>query len=127
MAKKEKEKPTLKLDGEDYDMDSMSDTQKTMINHLTDLDRKIQGSEFNLVQLRFGKQAFVDALKVSLKNGSSQASLLPSNNNFNISYKLNYDHPLIKKEEYSIMDEDLEDILEEDEWDFLEEEDLYEG
>lgn len=72
MAKKEKEKPTLKLDGEDYDMDSMSDTQKTMINHLTDLDRKIQGSEFNLVQLRFGKQAFVDALKASLKNGEQE-------------------------------------------------------
>ena len=69
MAKKEKEKPTLKLDGEDYDIDSMSDEQKTMINHLADLDRKIQSSEFNLVQLRFGKQAFVDALKASLNNG----------------------------------------------------------
>ena len=72
MAKKEKEKPTLKLDGEDYDIDSMSDQQKTMINHLTDLDRKIQTSEFNLVQLRFGKQAFVDALKASLKNGEQE-------------------------------------------------------
>ena len=72
MAKKEKEKPTLKLDGEDYDIDSMSDEQKTMINHLTDLDRKIQGSEFNLVQLRFGKQAFVDALKASLNNGEQE-------------------------------------------------------
>ena len=72
MAKKEKAKPTLKLDGEDYDIDSMSDQQKTMINHLTDLDRKIQGSEFNLVQLRFGKQAFVDALKASLKNGEQE-------------------------------------------------------
>ena len=72
MAKKEKEKPTLKLDGEDYDIDSMSDEQKTMINHLADLDRKIQSSEFNLVQLRFGKQAFVDALKASLKNGEQE-------------------------------------------------------
>ena len=72
MAKKEKEKPILKLDGEDYDIDSMSDEQKTMINHLTDLDRKIQSSEFNLVQLRFGKQAFVDALKASLKNGEQE-------------------------------------------------------
>ena len=72
MAKKEKEKPILKLDGEDYDIDSMSDEQKTMINHLADLDRKIQGSEFNLVQLRFGKQAFVDALKASLNNGEQE-------------------------------------------------------
>ncbi len=72
MAKKEKEKPILKLDGEDYDIDSMSDEQKTMINHLADLDRKIQTSEFNLVQLRFGKQAFVDALKASLNNGEQE-------------------------------------------------------
>jgi len=72
MAKKEKEKPILKLDGEDYNIDSMSDEQKTMINHLADLDRKIQTSEFNLVQLRFGKQAFVDALKASLKNGEQE-------------------------------------------------------
>ena len=72
MAKKEKEKSTLKLDGEDYDIDSMSDEQKTMINHLADLDRKIQTSEFNLVQLRFGKQAFIDALKVSLNNGEQE-------------------------------------------------------
>tara|TARA_R100001480_G_scaffold40116_1_gene52886 strand:+ start:189 stop:407 length:219 start_codon:yes stop_codon:yes gene_type:complete len=72
MAKKEKEKSILKLDGEDYDIDSMSDEQKTMINHLADLDRKIQSSEFNLVQLRFGKQAFIDALKVSLNNGEQE-------------------------------------------------------
>jgi|TARA_R100001530_G_scaffold83192_1_gene57992 hypothetical protein len=72
MAKKEKEKSTLKLDGEDYDIDSMSDEQKTMINHVADLDRKIQTSEFNLVQLRFGKQAFIDALKVSLNNGEQE-------------------------------------------------------
>ena len=72
MAKKEKEKPILKLDGEDYDIDSMSDEPKTMINHLADLDRKIQTSEFNLVQLRFGKQAFVDALKASLNNGEQE-------------------------------------------------------
>ena len=72
MAKKEKEKPTLKLDGEDYDIDSMSDEQKTMINHLADLDRKIQSSEFNLVQLRFGRQAFIDGLKASLDDGEQK-------------------------------------------------------
>ncbi len=38
-----------------------------MINHVADLDRKIQSSEFNLQQLRFGKQAFLDALKASIE------------------------------------------------------------
>ena len=69
MAKKEKEKPVLKIDDKEYDIESMNDEQKTMINHINDLDRKLQTSEFNLIQLRFGRQAFVDGLKASLKNG----------------------------------------------------------
>ena len=67
MAKKEKEKSVVKIDDKDYDIESLSDEQKAMVNHVVDLDRKLQSAEFNLVQLRFGKQAFVDALKVSLE------------------------------------------------------------
>ena len=33
----------------------------------SDLSRKVQSSEFNLQQLNFGKQAFVNALKQSLE------------------------------------------------------------
>ena len=66
MAKTEKEKPVLKIDDKEYDIESMSDEQKTMINHVADLDRKLQSAEFNLVQLRFGRQSFVDALKASI-------------------------------------------------------------
>ena len=66
MAKKEKEKPVLKIDDKEYDVDSMNDEQKIMVNHIVDLDRKVSSSEFNLIQLRFGKQAFVDALRISL-------------------------------------------------------------
>ena len=72
MAKTEKEKPVLKIDDKEYDIESMSDEQKTMINHITDLDRKLQSSEFNLVQLRFGRQAFIDALKASIEKGDSK-------------------------------------------------------
>ena len=66
MAKKEKEKPVLKIDDKEYDVNSMNDEQKAMVNHIVDLDRKVSSSEFNLIQLRFGKQAFVDALRISL-------------------------------------------------------------
>jgi len=45
---------------------------KAMVNHVLDLDRKLQSSEFNLVQLRFGRQAFTDALKASLSEASSK-------------------------------------------------------
>ena len=71
MAKKEKEKPVLKIDDKEYDIDSMTDEQKAMVNHIADLDRKVSGSEFNLVQLRFGKQAFIDAIRASLGNGEN--------------------------------------------------------
>ena len=66
MAKTEKEKPVLKIDEKEYNIESMNDEQKSMINHIADLDRKLQSSEFNLIQLRFGRQAFVDALKASI-------------------------------------------------------------
>tara|TARA_R100001369_G_scaffold29866_1_gene53552 strand:+ start:1128 stop:1355 length:228 start_codon:yes stop_codon:yes gene_type:complete len=66
MAKTQKEKSVLKIEDKEYDIESMSNEQKAMINHIQDLDRKLQSSEFNLIQLRFGKQAFVDALKVSI-------------------------------------------------------------
>ena len=71
MAKKEKEKPVLKIDDKEYDINSMTDEQKAMVNHIPDLDRKVSGSEFNLVQLRFGRQAFIDAIRASLGNGEN--------------------------------------------------------
>jgi|TARA_Y100000593_G_C4290080_1_gene327769 hypothetical protein len=66
MAKKEKEKSVVKIDDKEYDMNNFSNEQKMMVNHIVDLERKLQSSEFNLVQLRFGRQAFTDALKASL-------------------------------------------------------------
>lgn len=72
MAKAEKEKPILKIDDKEYDIESMNDEQKTMINHIADLDKKLNSSEFNLIQLRFGRQAFVDALKTSIDKEDSE-------------------------------------------------------
>ena len=67
MAKKENKKenaPMLNLDGKEYDIDSMTDDQKTMVNHIADLNRKIDTTTFNLQQLQFGRQAFIDAKKL---------------------------------------------------------------
>ena len=71
MAKKENKKenaPILNLDGKEYDINLMSDDQKTMVNHIADLNRKIETSTFNLQQLQFGRQAFIDALKSALSD-----------------------------------------------------------
>jgi hypothetical protein len=75
VAKKEKEMPKeqiITLFDKEYKESELSDEQKVMINHVADLERKIQSSEFNLQQLRFGKQAFVDALQVSVDKEDEQ-------------------------------------------------------
>ena len=59
-------------------------------------------SDIGIVSQEENKQFIKILKKISVKNGTSQASLSPSKNNFDISYKLNYSHPLIKKEKYSI-------------------------
>ena len=75
MAKKEKEMPKeqeIILFDKPYKESELSDEQKTMINHVADLDRKITSSEFNLQQLRFGRQAFMDALKASVEKDEEE-------------------------------------------------------
>ena len=74
MAKKEKDKPMLKIDDKEYDIESMSGEQKAMVNHISDLDRKVSASEFNLIQLRFGRQAFIDAIRASLSESKDSSS-----------------------------------------------------
>ena len=73
MAKKEKkpQEQIITLFEKDYKESELSEEQK-VINHVADLDRKIQSSEFNLQQLRFGKQAFLDALKASVEKDEEQ-------------------------------------------------------
>ena len=71
MAKKENKKENaamLNLDGKEYEINAISDDQKTMVNHIADLNRKIDTSTFNLQQLQFGRQAFIDALKSALSD-----------------------------------------------------------
>ena len=67
MSKKQKEKTVITVNDVEHIYEDMTDEQKTLINHVNDLDRKIGTSQFNLDQLMFGKSAFVNALGVSLE------------------------------------------------------------
>ena len=67
MSKKQKEKTMITVNDIDYVYEDMTDEQKTIINHINDLDRKIGTSQFNLDQLIFGKSAFLNALNESLE------------------------------------------------------------
>ena len=67
MAKKQKEKPVITIDDKEFNIEDMTGEQQAMINHINDLDRKIGQAQFNLEQLTFGKNAFVNSLSQSLK------------------------------------------------------------
>ena len=69
MPKKQKEKAAITVNDKEFFIEDMTDEQKAMINHIQDLDRKIGTSQFNLDQLNFGKNAFVNALSQSLESG----------------------------------------------------------
>ena len=60
-------KTPITIDDKEYMIEDMTDEQQMLVNHVADLDRKINSSQFNLDQLMFGKQAFVTALKENLE------------------------------------------------------------
>ena len=60
-------KTPITIDDVQYFLEDMTKEQQTLINHISDLDRKIDSSRFNLDQLLVGKDAFVKMLKTSLE------------------------------------------------------------
>jgi len=63
----EKKTNTITINGNDYTEDQLTDQQKVMVNHVGDLDRKISSTQFNLDQLKVGRQAFMQLLTASLE------------------------------------------------------------
>ena len=66
MSKKQKEQ-TVTINDTKYKESDFNKEQVAMINHVSDLDRKIINSQFNLEQLQFGREAFMGALTKSLE------------------------------------------------------------
>ena len=69
MAKNKQEpiKTPITVDDKEYTFENMTPEQQTMVHHIADLDKKINGTKFNLDQLTVGKDAFVNLLKTSLE------------------------------------------------------------
>ena len=62
----EKKTNTITINSVDYTEDQLNDTQKVMVNHVADLDRKIGSANFNIDQLKMGRMAFMNTLTSSL-------------------------------------------------------------
>lgn len=63
----EKKTQTVTIDNVEHNFDEMTQEQQLLVNHVLDLDRKIASTQFNLDQLRVGKDAFVNMLKANLE------------------------------------------------------------
>jgi hypothetical protein len=64
----EKKTNVITVDEKEYDVDTMTNKQKTLLNHVSDLERKIGSTQFNLDQLIIGREAFADRLVDALEN-----------------------------------------------------------
>lgn len=61
------EKTPITVNDKEYLIEDMTDEQKVLLNHVTDLDRKISSARFNLDQLSVGRDTFVNLLANSLE------------------------------------------------------------
>ena len=69
----EKKTPVF-VDDVEYTFEDMTDQQKALVNHNSDLDRKISTTQFNLDQLTVGKNAFVNLLKEALNEQPAEVN-----------------------------------------------------
>ena len=68
----EKKTNTITINDKSYTEDQLNDAQKTMVNHVADLDRKIGSANFNIDQLKMGRLAFMNTLTASLASESEE-------------------------------------------------------
>jgi hypothetical protein len=62
------EKTPVTIDGIEYKYEDMTKEQQMMVNHVADLDRKLDSTRFNLDQMQVGREAFFKMLKESLES-----------------------------------------------------------
>ena len=63
----EKKTNPVTIDGVEYNFDDMTVEQQTLLNHVIDLERKLNSARFNVDQLQVGRDAFFTMLKTSLE------------------------------------------------------------
>ena len=63
----EKKTTPIVIDGKEYQFEDMTEKQQVLVNHLVDLDRKLNSARFNVDQLQVGRDAFFSMLKQELE------------------------------------------------------------
>ena len=65
MAKNENK--TIIVNEVEHNIADLTEQQVAMVNHITDLDKKLGNLRFNMDQLNVGREAFVNMLSKSLE------------------------------------------------------------
>jgi len=71
MAEKKTE-PKVSIDDVSYLIEDLSDESRLLLDHVTDLDRKIRSASFNVDQLQVGREAFFLKLKESVADTTAE-------------------------------------------------------
>ena len=66
--KKKTDKQKVTINNKEYKVSDLSQEQIMYVNHVSDLDRKLESSRFNLDQLQGGRNHFMNLLEGSLED-----------------------------------------------------------
>ena len=61
-------KTPVTIDDVEYQFEDMTPEQQMLLNHVSDLDRKLNSARFNVDQLQVGREAFFRLLKEKLES-----------------------------------------------------------
>jgi cell division septum initiation protein DivIVA len=61
------EKTPVTIDGVEHKFEDLTREQQALLNHVADLDRKLDSARFNVDQLQVGRNAFFELLKQALE------------------------------------------------------------
>lgn len=67
-----KQPQIVTIDGTEYDVEKLSNEAKLLIDHVADLDRKMQSVDFQRQQLQVGRDAFFSLLKQELQKAEEK-------------------------------------------------------
>ena len=68
------EKTPVTINDVEYFVEDLTDQQRTMLNHIQDLERKLASTRFNVDQLTVGRDAFINMLTQSLETTEEEVS-----------------------------------------------------
>ncbi len=71
-------KPTLTVDGKDYDPETISDNAKTIIRNVQFCDQELQQIRMRTAAIQTARQAYVTALKRELEGEGLQEQSQPA-------------------------------------------------